>query len=488
MTTLAFRIKRDASNRLAIAFLAISFIIIFLLLQTGGIERLAFVLAGVLVVLLIYQKPEIGIALAIISSTTYLGFIPWELLPSVSLPGGMDLRVVDGILMVFFLTGALRLARRKEYPIFLKPFLLFGLVVLASLLLSWANNSLSFGPALGTIRDVFAYSFYFALVGHIDKEKDLRFLMQIVFFVLVSSAIFQAYEIIMGKKIVIFNDPMMVRNYRLMTSYLTLQGRKIPYIWNRAVTYSFLALFLAIGGLTSGVLRGRKKIAYLVLAGVGVLVFILQLTRGWYFYIGCGMIAIILFRRTNRLRFVWILVGAFLVLVVLGGLMNYFLESGQMGVFWRFVNRFETISGVFSGTDRTFYSRVDILKDQLLMFRKSPLYGYGFTTTFLQARNSDIGFANTLLRFGIVGVLFVLYLIKQFWQKVLTLWRRLPPSIYRGYVLGLMGMWTGMIVGYSFNWDFFTGYDGIFLVCTTLAIIDRMWKFHFANTQAQVRI
>ena len=99
MTTLAFRIKRDASNRLAIAFLAISFIIIFLLLQTGGIERLAFVLAGVLVVLLIYKKPEIGIALAIISSTTYLRFIPWELLPSVSLPGGMDLRVVDGILM-----------------------------------------------------------------------------------------------------------------------------------------------------------------------------------------------------------------------------------------------------------------------------------------------------------------------------------------------------------------------------------------------------
>lgn len=72
------------------------------------------------------------------------------------------------------------------------------------------------------------------------------------------------------------------------------------------------------------------------------------------------------------------------------------------------------------------------------------------------ALNTDTGLVNTLLLFGIAGLIAVFVLIIAILRQICHLWRQVPSLRERAYVLGLFGVMVGVIMSYGFNLDAFT--------------------------------
>jgi len=108
------------------------------------------------------------------------------------------------------------------------------------------------------------------------------------------------------------------------------------------------------------------------------------------------------------------------------------------------------------------------------LFIQNPFFGYGFTKTAINEINSDVGFGNTLMQFGLFGLFWVLLIIRGIYKKLIFIRKNGNDLYSNGLSLGLLGAFSGMLLGYFFNWDFFGRIDGIIIVATIMAIVDRI--------------
>ena len=94
---------------------------------------------------------------------------------------------------------------------------------------------------------------------------------------------------------------------------------------------------------------------------------------------------------------------------------------------------------------------------------------------------------NTLIMFGFVGTAaFVGLVLYALWASV-GLARNLTPSWQRGYALGLIGVWVGVLAGYAFNYDFLTYPHGPWLVVLALVIGDRLERLSYTAHDERAR-
>jgi hypothetical protein len=136
--------------------------------------------------------------------------------------------------------------------------------------------------------------------------------------------------------------------------------------------------------------------------------------------------------------------------------------------------------------DQSFQARIVELTRQWNAVLASPVLGYGLSAEAqrlsLQVGNLDTGAVNTLLMFGFVGApAFLALVLFAVWSSV-RLARRLPASWERGYALGLVGVWIGVLAGYAFNYDFLTHPHGPWLVVLGLAVGDRLERLSYTRT------
>jgi predicted AlkP superfamily pyrophosphatase or phosphodiesterase len=105
-----------------------------------------------------------------------------------------------------------------------------------------------------------------------------------------------------------------------------------------------------------------------------------------------------------------------------------------------------------------------------------PLTGHGMSETAFDLKSSDLGFINTLVNFGIIGQICILFIIFSVLIKGYRIYTRMNIIKEKSYVLGALGIWCAMIVGYGFSMDFFT--TGTSMVCFCMALIDRANVFN----------
>ncbi|MFX0142178.1 MAG: O-antigen ligase family protein, partial [Candidatus Hodarchaeota archaeon] len=297
-----------------------------------------------------------------------------------------------------------------------------------------------------------------------------KFLIKWVYVILLVSAIIQVYEVTLGGWLAPLGKAKVLEEFQGRS--IEISGREVAYIWNRAVTYSYLGLFLALGTWITGNPQGLSSRKQILLISSGVVAFILTMVRSWYIMIVVGIIVILLFgyRRKKKL-FSIILIG--IILLVLFNTFWSFGIDNEVDILNRLTSRFSTILDVFNGKTLHFTTRMLLLEQQLEFFLKRPIFGYGYSKS-ISLYSSDIGLGNTLLRFGLVGLAWILLLLYSFYSNTKYLLKKLPQSLEKGYILGMVGAWTGMVIGYSFSWDFFTSKEGIFLVTLMLAFVDRI--------------
>ena len=436
----------------------------FGLLSQGNAIHLAILVGGLWVALLCYYHPMPAIFMLLILSTNVLMFIDMKHLPFWQLGPGLRVNLRDGLLLMMTAVSLLKLVLRREQPAFLKPMLILGGVVLSSFLFGLLFGITDLDVGMNCFRTMFTYIFYVVLVASIDSRDRLRTMIRLLFLVLMISVAFQVVEAGLGRRLTL---GLISEKHYDTGANIMIEGQSVPYLWNRATIYLYIGLFMALGAMFSG--RGIHRFLPIVL--MGALGFVISLTRTWYLLIGVGFMVIFALQRGRRFRAAVIVIilaiTGFTVLNLVNSL-NKTAYHGSLMDIW--IARLFMISSKAS----TFVGRTQVWKSQLEYFRQLPLFGYGMSPEFINMWNTDTGLINTLLQFGIIGLGAIIYLIVSVYRRGYKVWKNTYPSVERGYVAGTLGLWTGLVLGYSFNMDFFTMQDGIWGIAVAMAIIDRV--------------
>lgn len=449
-------------------FILIVSILIFT--QVKNISLFASIMLTIGCMLLLWHMPELGIALVLLLSTHTLMLYSYDDLPDIKLMPGFRFNALDLLLIGMFIIGLIKLSQRKERPMFLWLLIIFAIISIWSLIWSILQEEADWDNGLLVFRTMFTYSFYFCVVGNIQTKKQFKFLIKWLYIILLVSAIIQVYEVTLGDWLSPLGKASALEEFQGRS--VEISGQELAYIWNRAVTYSYLGLFLVLGSWLTGNSQGLSFRKQILLISSGLIAFILTMVRSWYVMIIVGIFAILLFGHRQRKKLFSIILIGILLVVLLNAFWS-FGSGNKVDILNLITSRFSTIFDLFSGKTLHVNSRMLLLNQQLELFFKKPIFGYGFSNS-INLYSGDIGLGNTLLRFGLIGLTWVLLLFYSFYSNTVSLLKKLPQSLEKGYLSGMLGAWTGMIVGYSFSWDFFTSKEGIFLVTLMLAIVDRI--------------
>jgi O-antigen ligase len=406
--------------------------------------------------------------LTLLLATDVLKFVDLDYLPALKLGSAGRLNAVDLLVLMLFVIGVLRLRQRGERPLFLYPLLFFGSMAGASTIVGIVSGVIDLNVGINGLRILSGYLLYVGLAGVIDTRRKLFGVIGALFTLAACSVFTQVVEASLGYRL---STPTSVANvYYSTTRILELGGLTAPYLWNRAPGFLILALFLAIGGL---LWTGRLRFALeTVLALIG---YVIALIRGWYLSIAAGVLLVMILPRRGRWK---ALLGlALLALIFLG--MIFVPNIGQATGYplvdmW--VARLGTI--LHFQQEGNYIARIITSQVQLAYFRQSPLFGYGPGSSTVLERPpdvyfSDTGIPNTLVQYGAFGTGAILLIIVTFLWQGYNLYRRLSQSPDQAFVAGLLGAWIAILVGYSFEYDFFTSTELAFAVGLAMAFLDR---------------
>ncbi len=442
----------------------------------------ALYVAAISLLLLSYRWPMPMVAVEMLLSTSAFKFAGVQSWPHVIRDVPLD--PPDIMILLFFVVGTLKLARRGESPLFLGSLLLFGTVAALSAVLAPLMGTQTLYQSLNGLRQLSGYLFYFGLVGVIDSPGRLRWLVRIIFaFVLLSAGI-QALEVLRGEQFVAAVAPF--NEYYAAQISVSAGGMEAPYLWNRAGGYLLVGLFLALGqGLWTGSL-----VAYgitLVAAGG----YAVQLIRQWYAFIALGGLVSVLLLRRNRLR---ILAGLASLGLVLALAMGVAVARGiRLPAAQLWLGRIATLAKFWE--EPNFVFRVQTWLEEWRLFRQAPLFGHGpgsanrlgASSGMFTFFDADTGMPNTLLQYGLLGTAAAWVLIGAFLRRAWRLHRSLQTvagrggsrtaPTYRGYVAGLLALGVVIVVGYLTTQDFISYVELAYTTGLALALVDRIWAF-----------
>ena len=431
-----------------------------------------FILAFILLVIS-FKKPFVGIFIILVFSTRIFYLIEMTELPTIKLSGVGDVQLFDLFLGILLIVSIAKIKRRQQEIAFKNIYVWLIILVSVNFLFSLFSVNFELRGALNSIRKLFSYSFYFVLIANIRNKDDITKLIKVIYTILIIAITIQFYEVISGTKIILINR-VELRPYWDVSPEITLaSGEQVLYIWNRAAVLTYLGLFLAFGYIfTNTIIVNLSKNINKLIFVLGLTAFFLALTRSWLLYITFGFFITILFAKKHKKKFILITLGLSVTFLIINQTIEIF-TSGTINISQNLIGRVLTIFDVFKGENDSFNVRLAVYANQIALFLQNPFFGYGFTKTAISEINGDVGVGNTLLQFGLFGLSWVLSIIWSIYNKLIFIKRNISDFYSNGISLGLLGAFSGMLLGYFFNWDFFGRIDGIIVVATIMAIIDR---------------
>ena len=399
-----------------------------------------------------------------------------DVLPYVQVFGGVRVTLRDALLVFGLPLALVQLVRRRDVPVFTQPLA----IVIAAVGVAFVLGALADGDLkapLNTLRPLFGYALYVILVAAVDSRRKLLWLVGTIFGIAVVAVGIQVVEAAEGSFLPFLARPLAAGQ---ALAGVSVDGRQVPYIWNRATWHLFLTLMLALGALVEW-RAVRLHLPLSVLCGLG---FAIMLTRSWYVFIALGALAILCASGDwqQRARFLATAALACAALAAVATAAADFVAQsygGSLTEVW--LARASTLLRV--SEDQSFTVRLIELGRQWQAVLAMPVLGYGLSAEAqrlsLQVGNLDTGVVNTLLMFGFVGTAAFVALVCCAGWSSWRLARRLPASWQRGYALGLVGLWVGVLVGYAFNYDFLTYPHGPWLVVLGLTLADRLERLSY---------
>jgi len=438
----------------------------------GQIELLFILVMGGTALIFLSFHPVTGLVLLLLIDLQFFNFIQVDALPYFQVTSSLRINSQDMLTILLLARSIFVLTQKRERPLFLRPLLLlFGVTVL-SFLFGIVSGTASFEMAGRIFRFVIKYGIYFIIVATINSRQSLETLIKVLYLFAIIGLVLQFIEKARGAYLVLNYDwdPFL----QGIPYYLLLGGSSVPYIWNRAQFYLYIASFFTLASLLLSQRINRWHLVFVCMSGLG---FVLMLIRSWYIFISVGtMVMLLLSPSRRRLRlFTYGLISALLLFLgmTLIGELTTLTTFGQAGI-ENFVFRLQTLQNF--QMESSFLGRVDLWKIQLANFYESPLFGLGPGSQALYAINTDTGLVNTLLLYGIVGLLAVFVLIIAIFRQAYRLWRQLRSLRERAYVLGMIAGMAGVTFGYGFSFDAFT--LSPIIPVLVMGLLDRIKAFY----------
>jgi O-antigen ligase len=189
--------------------------------------------------------------------------------------------------------------------------------------------------------------------------------------------------------------------------------------------------------------------------GISALIAFLSATRVWFgifLFITAGVFL-------KKIKYLSkMLVPVLLILVILFSLMKSAILTKDYlthSTWGRVSQIFDLGSGKCENID-TLASRLDDVPTLLNAIRSNPFFGYGFSDISYKCYDSDIGFLNTIMMFGIIGFCFFVYLYISYFKMMFSALNK--PNSSKEFPLVLLTTFCAMLIAYFLTWDFFSLY------------------------------
>ena len=328
-------------------------------------------------------------------------------------------------------------------------------------------------PFINTLRSFFYYSLLFSFLRLIkNKEELLKFgYLMIPYTILI--IIDQFYVINQNSNLISLFDPsrigVFVRNSISREVRAVVQGVLIVF-------YCLIFGFQIANSRKYEIFPGFSSVVIFMAIGS----FILSATRSW---ITIGIVSLIgyIIMSSKGLKFAFktFSVGGLLIIAMLssGIIQIEFLEN----IFQRYavIGNVATTGSLRSAD--TFSGRIDEDIPRVMKgVNESPILGVGLSKYLKTYYSSDVGFMNTLLIYGFIGLpVFIFFLFRYIY--LLNLFRKekrysiLEKDVFISLIIGF----AGMLTGYFFTWDFFSFFpEKVFFVSIVFATGDLILDLH----------
>ena len=356
----------------------------------------------------------------------------------------LDLFVI--LAFVKALTKGKRIKLHLERPLVLLFLYMIFVVFITSFMSGTNIEILSWN-----FRWLFYYSIIISFLYLVNKKCEIyQFILLIsplVFFILST----QIYYAMNGNEVINLFNP----EFRGVTLN-TVTGALRPLSGGTLIVFfGFLSSILLL--LDKNYELPRVYL-YLVMVAAFLSVF-LSATRLWFVIFSFIFAGYIMVTKKKILSTLGIVSISFVVIstLIYSGLISSDLLLHSS---WARVQQvFDVARGDVYSVDTAMNRLVNQFPIIMRIIKQNPLIGHGFSNVTMSYYDSDFGFLNTILMFGILGFsLFIYFFIKYFEMIISSIKKISDSNPFKTQLKVLAILWVGILIGYFSTWDFFTMY------------------------------
>jgi hypothetical protein len=400
------------------------------------------------------KHPLILLLMFVIVNSRMNGMLDINKLPRISLAG-------SSVSLLDFLTACMWLKVITNYKVIFKSsygyiFFLMYVVLFATVMINALIYEIDLKMAIKMIRFFSYYICYFYILIAFRDFSDFNFIIKVLFFI---------------SLVVIANQISLVIWDRGLDSVLF--GQRLDYNAKSLAFAGYTGAYMSdksrgdVGDATDplllfisclmlfGICRDKKMRNFMQISMVMIIMIeFIVAARAYFVFIFFPVLAY-----TKNLKNLIHVSKTIVILAVL--MLVIFIVIGGFG-FTYFHDIFLRLSGLIKflntntrGDVETAVSRIDEANVMIGVILKSPIIGFGFSPQTKEL-NSDLGFLNTLILMGFVGLLIYLFIFIKFIATCLNINRFLshnnPLKIAISVLLYSM---ISLILGYLTTQDFF---------------------------------
>jgi hypothetical protein len=431
------------------------------------------------------KHPLILLLLFVIVNSKMNGMLDINKLPRISLAG-------SSVSLLDFLTLSMWLKVLVNFKIIVKStfgrtiFLVY-LVLLSTALINALITNIDLKLAIRLIRFFSYYVCYFYVLLAFKDFKDFNFIIKVLFFISLVVIANQITLVLMDKGLdtILFGQR---TDYSARS--LAFTGYAGDYMSDKSRgdvgdATDPLLLFITCLALF-GICKDKRMHTFMQFSIMMIIMIELILAARAYFI----FILFPLLAYAKNVKNILHLSKTLVLLIIL--MLIIFIVIGGFG-FTYFHDIFLRISGVYkflNPTTRsqveTGVSRIEEAQGMITVILKSPIFGVGFSSDAREL-NSDLGFLNTMILMGFIGLFIYLMLFMRFISMCLNVLRRISNNNpLKTAVQVLLYSMISLLIGYATTQDFFISVPAnIAFICIFLGLSEIIFSeaLQYEHTQ-----
>lgn len=435
------------------------------------LKYLAVSAAAVGYAVLVAKRPEWSFVLFLIVASDFLGTVPFQRLPTIRLGFG-SVSLMDILVLYPFLLSEANIIRgrkQRKDSVFRRPILFLFFMLAIALLNSVVFQDVPYRNAIRAARPYLNYLYFFILIDSIRDGATFRRVLKLTAAVVLTGCILQIGQYLMG---LAKDDLLAAARYFMQhmdnpaIMIINVDGRPVVRYLTRTGNFAVLLFFVSLFSvLASSTVKGRLKAwSSVLLVGMSVA---LTYGRSLMFLVIVGLAAGFFIEKDQRKRYSKTLLLIASLVLAAALVLKTSSSNNEASLLLSLLKRLASTAQEMAGFEGTFGERLLILKT----VSPAGLRGLPFGAGLGVGNVWDIGFLCFFLHFGILGLLFYVWIQKIAVTRFVGLYREQVSPEARVLLKGVACYSIGQLAVLPIQ-DPFPHPLGILLIVFVLATLE----------------